>query len=194
MLYLKLHTKIKIQTSIYSCQKMCCAGSLDVVSRDRRCTQRSTLCIVLQNCSATHRLLLFIADLIFSFRAQHTGTLGKVKVFRRPAKRIRRSSGLLFFIFSAVLFLFANKTQVQQFKKGCLKQCYTRLNHECTYKTQFAHKKVKYALKVSSCDTPLSKILNLTILASNASSNSTKVFKCPHTKNDSIFTHNGLMI
>ncbi|KAG5595621.1 hypothetical protein H5410_036853 [Solanum commersonii] len=37
--------------------------------------------IVLQNCSATHRLLLFIADLIFSFRAQHTGTLGEVKPF-----------------------------------------------------------------------------------------------------------------
>ncbi|KAG5570805.1 hypothetical protein H5410_060571 [Solanum commersonii] len=36
------------------------------------------------------------------------------------------------------------------------------------------------------------KNLILTIFALNASSNSTKVFKCPHTRNDSIFTHNGL--
>ncbi|KAG5619730.1 hypothetical protein H5410_004948 [Solanum commersonii] len=30
-----------------------------------------------RNYSAIRRLLLFIADLIFSFRAQHTGTLGE---------------------------------------------------------------------------------------------------------------------
>ncbi|KAG5612204.1 hypothetical protein H5410_023485, partial [Solanum commersonii] len=34
----------------------------------------------------------------------------------------------------------------------------------------------------------------LTIRASNASSSSTIVFKCPHTRNDSIFTHNGLPV
>ncbi|KAG5594916.1 hypothetical protein H5410_036148 [Solanum commersonii] len=28
--------------------------------------------------------------------------------------------------------LSSSKTQVQHFKKGCLKQCYKRLNHECT--------------------------------------------------------------
>ncbi|KAG5599015.1 hypothetical protein H5410_030385 [Solanum commersonii] len=32
-----------------------------------------------QNYSVTRRLLLFIAELIFSFRAQYTGTLGEVK-------------------------------------------------------------------------------------------------------------------
>ncbi|KAG5570981.1 hypothetical protein H5410_060747 [Solanum commersonii] len=35
----------------------------------------------LRNCSATHCLLLFTADLILSFRAQHTGTKGKDKTF-----------------------------------------------------------------------------------------------------------------
>ncbi|KAG5615838.1 hypothetical protein H5410_015662 [Solanum commersonii] len=41
----------------------------------------------------------------------------------------------------------------------------------------------------SSCDKLLPKIFKLIILASNASSSSTKVLKCPYTKNDSIFTH-----
>uniref|UniRef100_M1DQV7 Uncharacterized protein n=1 Tax=Solanum tuberosum TaxID=4113 RepID=M1DQV7_SOLTU len=60
-----------------------------------------------QNYSATRRLLFFIADLIFSFRVQHTGTLGEVKAIQRLAECVRRSSGLIFFVFSAVLFLFA---------------------------------------------------------------------------------------
>jgi len=55
-------------------------------------------------------------------------------------------------------------------------------------KTQFTYAKIKCALKDSSCDSPISTNLMLTILASNASSSSTIVFKCPHTKNDSIFT------
>ncbi|KAG5590891.1 hypothetical protein H5410_041405 [Solanum commersonii] len=41
------------------------------------------------------------------FTAQHTGTLGEVKAIRRLAESIRRSSGLLFFVFSTVLILFA---------------------------------------------------------------------------------------
>uniref|UniRef100_M1A313 Uncharacterized protein n=1 Tax=Solanum tuberosum TaxID=4113 RepID=M1A313_SOLTU len=32
-----------------------------------------------RNCSATHRLLHFIANLIFPFRAQHTGTKGDLQ-------------------------------------------------------------------------------------------------------------------
>ncbi|KAG5631365.1 hypothetical protein H5410_003082 [Solanum commersonii] len=47
---------------------------------------------------------------------------------------------------------------------------------------------IKCALKDSSCDSPIPKNLMLTILASNASSSSTKVFKYPHTRNDSLFT------
>ncbi|KAG5580628.1 hypothetical protein H5410_051255 [Solanum commersonii] len=61
-------------------------------------------------------------------------------------------------------------------------------------KTHFIHAKINCVPKDSSCDTPLPKILTLAILASNASSSSTKVFECPHTKDDSILTHNGLII
>ncbi|KAG5605718.1 hypothetical protein H5410_027210 [Solanum commersonii] len=57
-------------------------------------------------------------------------------------------------------------------------------------KTQLIHARINCAIKDSSCDSPLPNNLKLTILASNASSSLTKVFKCPHTKNDSIFTHN----
>ncbi|KAG5595069.1 hypothetical protein H5410_036301 [Solanum commersonii] len=60
-----------------------------------------------RNCSTKCRLLLFIADLIFFFRAQHTGTLGEIKAIRRLTECIRRSSDLLFFVFSVILFLFA---------------------------------------------------------------------------------------
>uniref|UniRef100_M1DEW2 Uncharacterized protein n=1 Tax=Solanum tuberosum TaxID=4113 RepID=M1DEW2_SOLTU len=35
----------------------------------------------LRNCSAMRRLLPFFADLILSFRAQHTGTKGEVRPF-----------------------------------------------------------------------------------------------------------------
>ncbi|KAG5630312.1 hypothetical protein H5410_002029 [Solanum commersonii] len=55
-------------------------------------------------------------------------------------------------------------------------------------KTQFTYAKIKCALKDSSCDSPISKNLMLTILASNASSSSTITFKRPHRKDDSIFT------
>uniref|UniRef100_M1DYE8 Uncharacterized protein n=1 Tax=Solanum tuberosum TaxID=4113 RepID=M1DYE8_SOLTU len=60
-----------------------------------------------RNRSATRRLLLYLADLIFSYRAWHTRTLGEIIVIRRLAQWIRRSTGLLFFVLSANLFLFA---------------------------------------------------------------------------------------
>ncbi|KAG5590284.1 hypothetical protein H5410_040798 [Solanum commersonii] len=56
------------------------------------------------------------------------------------------------------------------------------------YKTQFTYAKIKCALKDSSCDSPISTNLMLTILGSNASSSSTIVFRRPHTKNEYIFT------
>ncbi|KAG5585891.1 hypothetical protein H5410_046325 [Solanum commersonii] len=61
-------------------------------------------------------------------------------------------------------------------------------------KTHLTHARINFVLKDSSCDTPLSESLMLTMLVSNASSSSTKVFKCPHTWNDSIFTHNGSIV
>ncbi|KAG5595094.1 hypothetical protein H5410_036326 [Solanum commersonii] len=57
-------------------------------------------------------------------------------------------------------------------------------------KTQLSHARINCTLKDSSCDSPLLKNLKLTLVASNASSSSAKVIKFPHTKNDSIFTHN----
>uniref|UniRef100_M1DG64 Uncharacterized protein n=1 Tax=Solanum tuberosum TaxID=4113 RepID=M1DG64_SOLTU len=61
-------------------------------------------------------------------------------------------------------------------------------------KTQLTHARINCALKDSSCDSPLSKMLKFTILALNASSSSTKVLKFPHNKDDSIFTHNSSTI
>ncbi|KAG5586330.1 hypothetical protein H5410_046764 [Solanum commersonii] len=45
-----------------------------------------------QKYSAMRRLLPFLRDLIFSFKAQYTGTLGKVKAIWRLTYCIRRSS------------------------------------------------------------------------------------------------------
>ncbi|KAG5606315.1 hypothetical protein H5410_027807, partial [Solanum commersonii] len=55
-------------------------------------------------------------------------------------------------------------------------------------KTQLTRARINYALKESSYDSPLPKNFKHTILASNESSSSTKVFKRPDTKDDSIFT------
>ncbi|KAG5580281.1 hypothetical protein H5410_050908, partial [Solanum commersonii] len=56
-------------------------------------------------------------------------------------------------------------------------------------KAQFIYVRITCVLKDSNYDTPLPKIFMLAILATCASSSSTKVSKCPHVKNDSIFTH-----
>ena len=58
-------------------------------------------------------------------------------------------------------------------------------------KAQFTYARITCVVKDSNCDTPSPKILMLVILATYASSSSTKVSKCPHIKNDSIFTHRG---
>ena len=50
------------------------------------------------------------------------------------------------------------------------------------HKIQHTHARINCPLKDSNCDSPLSKILKFIILGSNASSISTKVLKCPHTK------------
>ncbi|KAG5610236.1 hypothetical protein H5410_021517 [Solanum commersonii] len=56
-------------------------------------------------------------------------------------------------------------------QKGCFKQCYTRLNHECIQRDfKLLMRRFNCVLKDLSCDTPLPKIFMLTILATNASS------------------------
>jgi len=85
--------------------------------------------------------------------------------------------------------LSSSKTPVQQFKKDASNSATQESIMNAHKKTQHTHARINCALKDSSCDSPLSKILKFTILTSNASSSSTKVIKFPHTKNDSIFTH-----
>ncbi|KAG5610025.1 hypothetical protein H5410_021306 [Solanum commersonii] len=97
----------------------------------------------------------------FFFRAKHTRTLGKVM-------------GL-------------SQTQVQLLNKDVSNSATQDSIMNEHKKTQITYAKIKCALKDSSCDSSVSTNLMLTILASNESSNSTIVFKCPYTKNDSIF-------
>ena len=77
--------------------------------------------------------------------------------------------------------LSSSKTQVQQFKKDVSNSATQDSIMNAHNKTQLTHARINCALKDSSCDSPLSKTLKFTILASNASSSSTKVLKCPHT-------------
>ncbi|KAG5606714.1 hypothetical protein H5410_028206 [Solanum commersonii] len=76
------------------------------------------------------------------------------------------------------LLLVLKQTQVQPFKKGISNNATQDSIINVHNKTQFTYAKIKCALKDSSCDSLISKNLMLTILASNASSSSTKV--CPY--------------
>ncbi|KAG5571596.1 hypothetical protein H5410_061362 [Solanum commersonii] len=102
---------------------------------------------------------------------------GSAHWIKRQSKTLRRSLGLHFF-----------QTQVQLFNKGVSNSATQDSIINAHNKTQFTYAKIKCALKDSSCDSLISTNLMLTILASNASSSSTVMFKCPHTKNDSMFT------
>ncbi|KAG5606422.1 hypothetical protein H5410_027914, partial [Solanum commersonii] len=82
------------------------------------------------------------------------------------------------------------KTQVQHLRKDVSNSATKDSIMNAHNKTQLTHARINCALKDSSCGSPLSKMLKFIILASNASSSSTKVLKCPHDKDDSIFTYN----
>ena len=84
--------------------------------------------------------------------------------------------------------LSSSKTQVQQFKKDVSNSATQDSIMNAHNKTQLTHARINCSLRGSSYDLPLPKILKFTILASNACSSPTKVFKCPHRNNDSIFT------
>ena len=92
------------------------------------------------------------------------------------------------------LLLVLKQTQVQLFKTDVSNSATQDSIMNAHNKTQLTHARINCALKDSSCDSPLPKILKFPMLASNASSSSTKVLKCPHNKVDSIFTHNGSII
>ena len=55
-------------------------------------------------------------------------------------------------------------------------------------KTHTTYSRINCVLKGSSCDTPLPKILMITILATNESSSSTILSEFPHTNDDPIYS------
>ncbi|KAG5584612.1 hypothetical protein H5410_045046 [Solanum commersonii] len=116
-------------------------------------------------------------------RAKHTRTKSEDKIFGRLAEWVRRFSDSHFFDLSATF-----QTQVQSLKKGVSNSATQDSIMNAHNKTQFTYANIKCALKDSSCDSPISKNLVLTIFALNASSSSTIVFKCHHIRNDSNFT------
>ena len=86
--------------------------------------------------------------------------------------------------------LCSSKTQVQQLKRNVSNSVTKDSIMNAHKKTQLTHARINCALKDSSRDSLLLNNLKLTILASNASSSSIEVFKCLHTKDDSmIWTH-----
>ena len=72
------------------------------------------------------------------------------------------------------LLLVLKQTQVQPFKKGVSNSATQDSIMNAHNKTQFTYARINCVLKDSSCDTPLPKILMLAILATCASSSSTK--------------------
>ncbi|KAG5572349.1 hypothetical protein H5410_062115, partial [Solanum commersonii] len=111
---------------------------------------------------------LFHRQLDLFLQAQHIGTKGDLQAHRRLANRARRSSGLYFFV------LFIRFIPSSQFKKDVSNNATQDTTMNVHNKTQLTHARINCILKDLSCYTPLSKILKLTILASNTSLSSTK--------------------
>ncbi|KAG5609762.1 hypothetical protein H5410_021043 [Solanum commersonii] len=143
-----------------------CEGPLGIVSRDRRCTWRSDL---------------WSGSSPFNFCLQHLRILNHWAIWCCFAK--------LFGDAPTTPFIANFKSQVQHFKKDVSNSATQDSIMNADKKSQLTCTRINFALKDSICDSPLPKNLKLTILASNASSSSTKVLKCPHIKNVSIFTH-----
>ncbi|KAG5590163.1 hypothetical protein H5410_040677, partial [Solanum commersonii] len=88
----------------------------------------------LRNCSMMHRLLPFITNLIISFSAQQTGTLGECPCFASNSKYLKNKD--LHHTPNLNFWLSSSKTQVRQFKKNVsnsatqdsIMNAHTRLN------------------------------------------------------------------
>ncbi|KAG5595937.1 hypothetical protein H5410_037169 [Solanum commersonii] len=125
------------------------------------------------NISTMRRLLPFSADLIHSFRDQHTGTKGEVRPFGDSPSGLDNPQSFIFFILFSLFVPFCEQTQVKSFKKSVSNSATQDSIMNEHNKIKFTYAKIKCALKDSSCDSPISKNLMLAILASNASSSST---------------------
>ncbi|KAG5589896.1 hypothetical protein H5410_040410 [Solanum commersonii] len=79
-------------------ENLCCGGPFSAPSAFSHFKALGDRSIASWNCSARHRLLIFIADLTFFFRPQHTGTKGDLQADRRLANKAQRSSGLHFLV------------------------------------------------------------------------------------------------
>ncbi|KAG5580176.1 hypothetical protein H5410_050803 [Solanum commersonii] len=122
-----------------------------------------------RNYLAKRRLLLSSPFLSFSFRASHTGTKGRVNPFDETPCQ----------------------TQVQPFKKG-VSNCATQDSIMNIHNNiQITYVKIKCVLKDSSYDTPYKRFSCSQYLLLVRVQARKIVSKCPHMKNDSIFTHRG---
>ncbi|KAG5631595.1 hypothetical protein H5410_003312 [Solanum commersonii] len=162
------------------------------------CSTLKTTTLTIDRCLA----ITFIIIVLWVIGAQHNGTKGKVRPLEASPSGLGDPQDFISLFLSASFFLRRSvhaflqtsntgdlrQTQVQPLKKGVSNSATQDSIMNAHNKTKFTHAKIKCALKDSSCDSPISKNLILTILASNVSSTSTKVFKYPHTRNDSIFT------
>ncbi|KAG5606589.1 hypothetical protein H5410_028081, partial [Solanum commersonii] len=144
-------------------------GSFSIISRNRDQLGNSPFGVV-------HRRLALAFIIVVLWRSAHWNKR-QSKTLWRLAKWTRRSSGLHFFILFSLFVPFCNQTQVLSFKKGVSNSATQDAIMNAHNNTQFTYAK-----------TLLPKILKLAILASNASSSSTKAFEFPHTNDDSIFT------
>ncbi|KAG5611188.1 hypothetical protein H5410_022469 [Solanum commersonii] len=162
MLYLNLHTRIKIQT----------IGTVDALGDppfgllyrfSAFAFNIFAFWIIgryntaLLNCSAIHRLLFFIADLIFFFRAQLTGTMGELK-----------------------------KDVLNSATQDSIMNAHIRLN--LLMRRSNVHSKFQIVTHHYQRISSSPYLLQMQVQAQLKCSN------CPHTKNDSIFTHNGSII
>ncbi|KAG5631835.1 hypothetical protein H5410_003552 [Solanum commersonii] len=138
-----------------------CFGSLGDIVLPRRTSRRCA------DCS------LFFADLILSSMAQDTGTKGEVRPCGDPQAFSFFVLFSLFVSFCKVVSMFSFKLQIPETYISAAQK--DVLNSATQDSIMNAHNKIRFTyaikcvLKDSSCDSPISKNLMLTILASNAS-------------------------
>ncbi|KAG5631988.1 hypothetical protein H5410_003705 [Solanum commersonii] len=82
-------------------KNLCYDRSFGDINQNRRSTRTAS-----RNSSAMRQLLPFSADLILSFRAQHTRTKGEIRPFDDSTSELGDPQNFIFLFFSAFIFLF----------------------------------------------------------------------------------------